>query len=116
MSRPSGAERWRGLLRRQVESGLSVVEFCRRYDVSQASFYQWRKRLRVESLRVELATGQASHGQFLPLSVVGVGGGVGAGGVEVELPCGAMLRIPSGDERTLEQVITLLMKQEAAAP
>jgi hypothetical protein len=46
-------------------------------------------------------------GNFLPLSVVG------AAGVEVELPCGALIHIPLGDARTLEQVITLLMRQEA---
>lgn len=107
MSRPSAAERWRGLLRRQAESGLSVAEFCRRRDVSEASFYQWRKRLRADSLPAESATTRLSTGAFLPLSVVG------AAGVEIELPCGAMLRIPSGDQRTLEQVITLLMRQEA---
>ena len=46
-------------------------------------------------------------GSFLPLSVVG------AAGVEVELPCGALIRIPVADGRTLEQLITLLMRQEA---
>jgi len=49
MKRTGAAERWRELLRRQATSGLSVTEFCRRQDVSEASFYQWRKRLRAES-------------------------------------------------------------------
>ncbi|MEQ8784650.1 MAG: transposase [Pirellulaceae bacterium] len=109
MSRPSASERWRELLRRQAESGWSVAEFCRRRDVSEASFYQWRKRLRADPLSAA-ATGRSSPGPFLPLAVVG------AAGVEIELPCGAMVRIPLGDQRTLEQVITLLIKQEAAGP
>ena len=109
MSRPSAVERWRGLLRQQAESGLSVAEFCRRRDVSEASFYQWRKRLRVEPLTAEALSRPASAGAFLPLSVVGTAG------VEVELPCGAMVRIPAGDQRTLEQVITLLLRQEDAS-
>lgn len=110
MSRPSTAERWRGLLRRQAESGLSVAEFCRRRDVSEASFYQWRKRLRTVPLPAELGTGQSSPGPFLPLSVVG------AAGIEIELPCGAMVRIPAGEQRTLEQVITLLLRPEDEPP
>jgi len=39
MTRPNAAERWRGLVRRQAESGSSVAEFCRRHDISEASFY-----------------------------------------------------------------------------
>lgn len=36
---------WRLRLRRQAASGLSIVAFCRREDVSSASFYAWRRRL-----------------------------------------------------------------------
>lgn len=86
--------RWRKLIGAQRGSGLSIAEFCRRKDVSQASFYQWRKKLR------ETAPEQ---GAFVPLSVIG------GGGVEVELPCGALVRLPSGDERSLEQIMLLLM-------
>jgi hypothetical protein len=112
MARSGAAERWRGLLGRQAGSGLSVAEFCRRQDVSQPSFYQWRKRLRGErpggfERPPAQGDGPMPAGNFLPLSVVG------AAGVEVELPCGALIHIPLGDARTLEQVITLLMRQEA---
>jgi hypothetical protein len=112
MARTGAAERWRGLLRRQAGSGLSVAEFCRRHHVSQASFYQWRKRLQGERPArsgpppARLGSPMPA-GNFLPLSVVG------AAGVEVELPCGAMIRIPVGDGRTLEQLISLLMRREA---
>ena len=36
---------WRLRLRRQVASGLSIAAFCRREEVSSASFYAWRRRL-----------------------------------------------------------------------
>ena len=36
---------WRLRLRRQAASGLSIAAFCRREDVSSASFYAWRRRL-----------------------------------------------------------------------
>lgn len=46
MSKRSDAvARWREILRRQGESGLSVAAFCRRSRISQPSFYVWRRRL-----------------------------------------------------------------------
>jgi Transposase len=37
---------WRGILRRQAESGLSICRFCAAEGISEASFYAWRKKLR----------------------------------------------------------------------
>jgi hypothetical protein len=39
------AARWYERIRRWKQSALTVTEFCRREAVSQASFFQWRKRL-----------------------------------------------------------------------
>lgn len=36
---------WRGVIKKQRASGLSVAEFCRRNDVADALFYRWRRRL-----------------------------------------------------------------------
>ncbi len=36
---------WRAHLERQPRSGLSVCRYCVREGFSQASFYNWRKRL-----------------------------------------------------------------------
>ena len=44
--RTDAAGRWREILRRQRASGLSVVAFCRRSHIAQASFYAWRRKLR----------------------------------------------------------------------
>lgn len=43
----NGAKRdeWRGRLAKFDSLGLTVVEFCRRERVSQASFYYWSKRI-----------------------------------------------------------------------
>ena len=35
---------WRDVLRRQRRSGLSIAAFCRKQDVSQASFYYWKRK------------------------------------------------------------------------
>ena len=38
--------RWREVLERQADSGLSVRSFCTAEGISEPSFYVWRKRLR----------------------------------------------------------------------
>lgn len=36
---------WRGVLSRQRASGLSVRRFCLREEISEASFYAWRREI-----------------------------------------------------------------------
>ena len=38
-------EYWRGVIREQEASGLSISSFCRERDVSAASFFSWRRNL-----------------------------------------------------------------------
>src|SRR5262245_55834531 len=40
------ALRWREILRRQAESGVSIREFCMSEGLSEPSFYTWRIKLR----------------------------------------------------------------------
>jgi transposase-like protein len=42
-------EQWRKRLQPRESSDGTVAEFCRREGVSQAAFYQWRKKLRTGS-------------------------------------------------------------------
>ena len=37
--------RWRGLLARQISSGLSVAAFCRREGVALSTFHWWKRKL-----------------------------------------------------------------------
>ena len=37
---------WRGHVGRQADSGLSVRAYCREYELSEPSFYVWRRELR----------------------------------------------------------------------
>lgn len=49
MARKKSGERetlWRGILRRQAESGLPICRFCVVEGISESSFYAWRKKLR----------------------------------------------------------------------
>jgi hypothetical protein len=90
---------WRGVVRRQDGSGLSVGEFCRREDLSPSSFYRWRRRL-----GPDLAE---RSGAFVSLGTVHLGGA--DSGVEVVLDCPIRLRVQRGfDAPTLRAVLGIL--------
>jgi len=90
---------WRGVVRQQDGSGLSVGEFCRREDLSPSSFYRWRRRL-----GPDLAE---RSGAFVSLGTVHLGGA--DSGVEVVLDCPIRLRVQRGfDAPTLRAVVAIL--------
>ena len=90
MARKSDARtvmKWQKRMKRQLESGLSVAEFCRREAVSQGAFYYWRTKLGEPS-------GPDSGPRFLPVSLVAGPERAAAGGIEIDLPTGAVVRLP----------------------
>jgi transposase-like protein len=52
--------RWLELIRRWRRSQTTVREFCQRHDVSEASFFAWRRVLRERGLLDELMTSKAA--------------------------------------------------------
>jgi hypothetical protein len=105
-------EVWRQRLERFSNWSGSVAEFCRREGVTQGTFYLWRKRLPQEAalsravgsvpvpeaLRPTDAAQRAAS--FVELSLQGR-----AAVVEIELPNGAVVRIPAEHEATLRVAI-----------
>ncbi len=55
MIRRRSVETWRGLVARQVRSGLSVQAFCRQERLNTWTFYGWRSRLRGRTATAETA-------------------------------------------------------------
>ena len=104
---------WRGKLRDQAGSGLSVSAFCRREGISPNSFYRWRRLLAGH----DGAIGATNHppapppkNVFVPVSVVGHGpAGFSDASIELILPSGVLLRVrPGFDSATLIRLIDLL--------
>ena len=52
---------------------------------------------------------------FVPLTVVEPDSVVRAG-IELEMPCGATLRLPDGNEQLLRQVLGILLEREVVQP
>ena len=99
MARRSGVaeQRWRERLRRFDRSGLTVLEFCEREGVSTAGFYAWRRRLASQAEPDLRPARSVPRPLFVPVSVRSA-----ATGVQIELPGGAIVRIPpAADERLL---------------
>ena len=85
---------WQSLIEQAERSPLSVSAFCAAQGVSTASFYLWRKRLRVEASPEPAAGAGVAAGEFLDLGVLAAPAGEAgerAGGWELELTLGGGL-------------------------
>jgi len=96
-------DQWSSWITEQRSSGLTIAEFCESVGTQESSFYRWRAKL------APAEVGAASVGQtdFVPLSIIG------STGVEIDLPCGAVVRVPS-DDAMIRQVLRVLMESDRA--
>ena len=90
-------DEWRERIAEQKRGGLSVKQFCKEWEVSEYSFYTWRKRLtKKEPVRFALVDREAA-------------GQEPATALELVLKSGERLRIGSGVEAaTLRAVLEAL--------
>lgn len=94
--RPGLAEQqWRERLRRFDRSDLTVLEFCDLENVSTSNFYSWRRRLALEPMPGRQPARSAERPLFVPVSVRSMAG------VQIELPGGAIVRIPPAADEGL---------------
>ena len=118
---PAVWEQWRARMTRYSGSGLTVAEFCRLEEVSSASFYQWRKKLRTGSAGVSGGRSNAGTGRrpgsFVP--VVAVGGSAcddqrRGDVVLLRLTNGVRVEIPCSEPGLVERVVLSAGQQDGA--
>ena len=97
------AAKWHELIQRWRRSSLSVAEFCRRQEITEASFYQWRKRLESEEPRSELL-------RFVQLPTPAW---TAANAVEMLLPGGAVV---SFSDRAAPELVAAAIRAAMQAP
>ena len=100
--------RWQEILDRQAGSGLSIRGFCSAEEISEPSFYAWRKKLRTrKGARREQASDNAQL--FIPLQLLGA-----AATLEIVHPLGYRIQV-TGDVNpvALRQVIETLDERAA---
>ena len=108
---------WRDILKRQAASGLSVRRFCLEQDLSEASFYGWRKKLARQERDVvdgslqsttSGSANSASGGAFIPLTV-----GHCEAALEIVHPVGYRVCVTGQvDNATLQQVFDVLDERD----
>ena len=99
------AQQWAGWFDEFQQSGVTVKEFCKQKDVCQNSFYQWRKKLAIEHSPAD----SIPKSPFVPVGIAG------AASIEIELPGGAIVRVPN-DASSLGPVLKVLHDKKALAP
>jgi hypothetical protein len=127
---PAKERRWRRLLQQWRGSRQSVREFCYSQELTEASFYAWRRKLAQrdrEAFASPVATksengvadpnalAAARRPTFLPVHVVpeiqtmAMGGLSRTDCIEVQLLSGVRLHVPAGcDRRALAEVLAAL--------
>ncbi|MGN6543640.1 MAG: IS66 family insertion sequence element accessory protein TnpA [Aureliella sp.] len=91
-----GREQWLAWVAEQAESGLSVQQFCSERQISANSFYAWRRKALGEKV--------SSDAALVPVSIAR-----GSSRVEIELPCGAVVKVPQ-DGACVRQVLEVLLE------
>lgn len=83
---------WEQRIGRQRRSRMSIAEFCRQGGVSPASFYAWRQRLSgADSSRA--GSSEERPPLFVPVELPT--SALAGGSVRIELPGGAVLKLPT---------------------
>jgi hypothetical protein len=132
-------QRWRDILRRQKNSGLSIREFCAQHKLTESAFYAWRAEIerRDQSAAADPSTAARqgrtrqsllaanpptadqsaqSNGRprFLPVAVRHLGT---TPAVEIALPSGIVLRVGGEcDRRMLRAVLGAVLKRDVEMP
>ena len=107
---------WREQVTSWQRSGLSIRQYCQQHQLNEPNFYAWRRELArrdevggISSKSVQRP--KPSSVTWMPLTVEPSTVPV----VEVQLPTGAILRVPAGVESvTLERILTALHQVSSA--
>ena len=98
---PELRRRWRGLIEAFDPQQSTLAEFCRRHQVSTASFYAWRRRL-AAAVRPKPATPA-----FVPIRI-DRGTDRCPATVQIHLPGSVRIEVPAAQRDLLIDLITRL--------
>jgi transposase-like protein len=98
---PKRERLWRRAMSAWQSSGLSVRQYCLRHDVTEASFYYWRRELQ----RRDAQRLPSSSSEFVPVTVVP------AATLEVRCPSGHVVSLPTANAATLRMLFAALAEE-----
>ena len=101
---PAKWELWRQRFQEFEKGGMTVAEFCQQAAVSVATFYQWRRRLEKKGRSSATRSEKALSGvRFVPVEITS------SPNIEVHLPNGARVVVPSHDCNAIRTVMATLL-------
>ena len=116
---PRKQQRWLEHILRWQGSHLSVRDYCDRLELSEASFYSWKRTLQQRGLLADTAAhgarplrakAPAKKPLFLPVKVTATD--TRAGPIELVLPDGSTVRVAAGfDVGALRQLLAVLRER-----
>ncbi len=99
---------WRGVIRDQKASGLSISAFCREREVPAASFFSWRRKL-ADRRRADERENTAA--KFVPIELPSPPAATRSC-CEVVLPDGCRIIVPTQfDAESLREILMVLKEQ-----
>lgn len=103
---------WTRIVERAEASGLSIRQFCAKFEVEEGQFYYWRKRLQLEA--AERQGPASAEPGFVLVRAQRAPAEAEAKVLELIVERGWRLRIPPGFEAaTLRAVLAELARQQA---
>lgn len=102
-------ELWRRRLQEFDRGTATVAEFCRRVGVSDAAFYQWRRKLASPAAQTNTPVSTAEKVpalSFLPIEITGRD--EQSARIEVVFPNGIRMLVPGRDHTALSAIIAAL--------
>jgi hypothetical protein len=95
---------WRGQIEGQATSGLSARQWCRREQLSEPSFYAWRRKLAQRDRERSAPDSRAASSGFLPIQLTSFA----TSHVELQLTSGLVIRIPAHETTVLRAILEIL--------
>ena len=95
---------WRGQIEGQAASALTAREWCLREQLSEPSFYAWRRKLAQRDRERSAASPTVVNQRFLPIRLTTLA----ASNVELQLPSGLLIRVPAQETAALRAILEVV--------
>ena len=96
---------WRGEIKKWRKSGLSVRQFCKNHELSEPSFYFWRRKLTKAGKTQAVRQKDKESSAFIEVSIPDGSSSI----MELILTSGNILKIDSSvDTKVLNNVLSVL--------
>jgi hypothetical protein len=95
---------WRGRIEGQAASGLSARQWCLQEQLSEPSFYAWRRKLARRDQERSALVSQAPSKGFLPIRLTASP----VSNVELQLPSGLVIRVPAHESAALRMILEVV--------